>query len=191
MTTLDTWSIVESTFDVAHNRHYEGLMAIGSGTLQQRAAFEEGLRDDPQDIEYLRVMGNVTVEQFPSFKSRVGTYLPRVSGPHPTCRDQLIHLPALHGLLIYTTASASHGCERITDYTARRTCARATWSANSPGRPSPRPPAPALRALHQSPPPARQGLRARSATRTAPPPNALPGTLDARSAPMATTISGR
>ncbi|MBP7745647.1 MAG: glycoside hydrolase family 65 protein [Phycisphaerae bacterium] len=120
MTTLDTWSIVESTFDVAHNRHYEGLMAIGSGTLQQRAAFEEGLRDDPQDIEYLRVMGNVTVEQFPSFKSRVGTYLPGVSGPHPTCRDELINLPALHGLLIYTSGERlDMEGERITDYTRR------------------------------------------------------------------------
>ncbi len=99
---LDTWSIIESEFNVAHNRHYEGLMAIGSGTLQQRAALEEGLRDDPQDAEYLRLIGNVSVEQFPNFKSRVGTYLPGVSGPHPTCRDEMINLPALHGLIIYT-----------------------------------------------------------------------------------------
>lgn len=101
MPTLDTWSIAETPFVVAHNRHYEGLMAIGSGTLQQRASLEEGLRDDPQDREYLRLMGNVTVEQFPSFKSRVGTYLPGVTGPHPTCLDEMINLPALHGLLVY------------------------------------------------------------------------------------------
>lgn len=95
------WSLSETAFDVRNNRHYEGLFAIGSGPLQQRAALEEGLADDPQDVEYLRVMGNVTVEQFPDFKSRVGTYLPGVSGPHPTCRDELINLPAIHGLIIF------------------------------------------------------------------------------------------
>lgn len=102
MTPGDPWTIVETDFDVRSNRHYEGLFAIGSGTLQQRAALEEGLRDDPQDVEFLRVMGNVTVEKFPDFKSRVGTYLPGVSGPHPTCLDELINLPALHGLMVYT-----------------------------------------------------------------------------------------
>lgn len=101
MTTLDTWSLVETAFEVANNRHYEGLMAIGSGPLQQRASLEEGLRDDPQDVEYLRIMGNVTVERFPRFKSRVGTYLPGVSGPHPTCLDEMINLPAVHGLVLY------------------------------------------------------------------------------------------
>ncbi|MEW6252230.1 MAG: hypothetical protein AB1716_16450, partial [Planctomycetota bacterium] len=99
--TTDTWSISEAPFSVALNRHYEGLLALGSGPLQQRASLEEGLHDDPQDLEYLRVMGNVSVEQFPAFKSRVGTYLPGVSGPHPTCLDELINLPAIHGLLLY------------------------------------------------------------------------------------------
>lgn len=103
MTAADTWSIVESPFHVAFNRHFEGLLALGSGPLQQRAALEEGLTDDPQDVEYLRIMGNVTVEEFPDFKSRVGTYLPGVTGLHPTCRDQLINLPAIHGLLLYTS----------------------------------------------------------------------------------------
>ncbi len=76
-------------------------MAIGSGPLQQRASLEEGLSDDPQDREYLRVMGNVTAETFPAFKSRVGTYLPGVTGPHPTCGDELINLPAVHGLVLF------------------------------------------------------------------------------------------
>ena len=99
--TADTWSIAETAFDVANNRHFEGLLAIGSGTLQQRASLEEGLRDDPQDVDYLRIMGNVTVEEFPAFKSRVGTYLPGVTGPHPTCLDELVNLPAIHGLIVY------------------------------------------------------------------------------------------
>lgn len=100
--TPDTWSLVEPAFDVRHNRHYEGLFAIGSGVLQQRAALEEGLGDDPQDREYLRVMGNATVERPPPGKSRVGTYLPGVSGPHPTCGDELINLPAIHGLTLFS-----------------------------------------------------------------------------------------
>ncbi len=101
MSITDTWMLVESPFDVRLNRHYEGLLAIGSGPLQQRAALEEGFADDPQDVEFLRIMGNVTVEKFPDFKSRVGTYLPGVSGPHPTCLTQMINLPALHGLILY------------------------------------------------------------------------------------------
>ncbi len=134
MTTPDTWSLVERDFDVRNNRHYEGLFAIGSGPLQQRASLEEGLRDDPQDLEFLRLMGNVTVETFPDFKSRVGTYLPGVSGPHPTCLDQMINLPAIHGLVIYATGERldmEHG--RISDYERRldlrtgRLSRRFTW----------------------------------------------------------------
>ncbi|MBN2445559.1 MAG: glycoside hydrolase family 65 protein [Phycisphaerae bacterium] len=98
---LDTWSLCETEFAVRNNRHYEGLLAIGSGPLQQRASLEEGLRDDPQNVEYLRIMGNVTVEKFRDFKSRVGTYLPGITGPHPTCLDQMLNLPALHGLTVY------------------------------------------------------------------------------------------
>jgi trehalose/maltose hydrolase-like predicted phosphorylase len=115
--TSDQWILAEDTFDVALNRHFEGLLAIGSGPLQQRASLEEGLRDDPQDAEFLRIMGNVTVEQFPDFKSRVGTYMPGISGPHPTCRDQMINLPAIHGLVVYAAGERldmEHG--RIRDY---------------------------------------------------------------------------
>jgi kojibiose phosphorylase len=97
----DGWTLVESPFDVRFNRHFEGLLAIGSGPLQQRASLEEGLSHDPQDVEYLRVMGNVTIEKFPAFKSRVGTYMPGVSGPHPTCLDEMVNLPALHGLFLF------------------------------------------------------------------------------------------
>ena len=120
MTTTDTWSIGESSFDVRNNRHYEGLLALGSGPLQQRASLEEGLSGDPQDVEYLRIMGNVTVEQFPDFKSRVGTYLPGVSGPHPTCRDELINLPAIHGLVLYAGGERLDMEQgRISDYARR------------------------------------------------------------------------
>jgi trehalose/maltose hydrolase-like predicted phosphorylase len=118
--TSDPWSIVETAFDVRYNRHYEGLFAIGSGPLQQRASLEEGLHNDPQDVAYLRIMGNVTVEQFPAFKSRVGTYLPGVTGHHPTCLDELINLPALHGLILYGGGERlDMETSRVSDYTRR------------------------------------------------------------------------
>lgn len=141
MIELDTWSLVERAFNVAHNRHYEGLMAIGSGPLQQRAALEEGLHDDPQDVEYLRIMGNVTVERFPDFKSRVGTYLPGVSGLHPTCGDEMINLPAIHGLVIYAASERldmEHAeiseYERLLDLRTGHLLRRFTWQTRAGSR---------------------------------------------------------
>jgi len=135
------WSIGESRFDVALNRHYEGLLAIGSGPLQQRASLEEGLSNDPQDVEYLRLMGNVTVEQFPCFKSRVGTYLVGVFGPHPTCRDQLINLPTLHGLIIFAGGERldmEHSCidayERRLDLRTGHLIRTFAWQTRSGAR---------------------------------------------------------
>ena len=137
----DHWHLIEPSFQAVLNPHYEGLLAIGSGPLQQRAAFEEGLHDAPQDVEYLRVMGNVTVESSPRTKSRVGTYLPGVTGPHPTCRDQLINLPAIHGLRIFTAGERldmEHG--HIGDYTRRLDLRRAcltrelTWQTRTGAR---------------------------------------------------------
>ncbi len=117
---IDTWSLRETEFDVANNRHFEGLFAVGSGTLQQRASLEEGLHHDPQDLDYLRIMGNVTIEEFPEFKSRVGTYLPGVSGPHPTCMDQMINLPALHGLIVYVAGQRlDMESEQVDEYERR------------------------------------------------------------------------
>jgi trehalose/maltose hydrolase-like predicted phosphorylase len=100
---VDTWSIVETDFDVRNNRHYESLMAIGSGPLQQRASLEGGLSDDPQDREFLCAAANAVspATTVPDFKARLGTFMPGVTGPHPTCADELINLPAIHGLVLY------------------------------------------------------------------------------------------
>lgn len=97
----DTWTLVEPAFDVQRNLSYEAWLAIGSGVLHQRAAFEEGLGDEPQDIDYLPLPGGSAVRTGPVFKSRVGTYLPAVTGLHPTCGEQMINLPALHGLILF------------------------------------------------------------------------------------------
>lgn len=96
-----SWQLIDESFDVRLNRHFEGLLALGSGPLQQRASLEQRLRDDPQNNEYLRIMGNVTVEPPRPGKSRWGTFMPGVTGPHPTCREQLINLPALHVLELW------------------------------------------------------------------------------------------
>jgi kojibiose phosphorylase len=119
-TLSDTWVLEERRFDAANNRHYESLMAIGSGPLQQRAAFEEGFAGDPQDREYLLPMSTDTAAAPPRFISRVGTFMPGVTGPPPTCGEQMINLPALHGLLIF----AGHERldlqrSRVTDYCRR------------------------------------------------------------------------
>ena len=119
-TMSDAWVLEERQFDAADNRHYESLMAIGSGPLQQRAAFEEGFAADPQDREYLLPMSADAAAVPPRFISRVGTFMPGVTGPHPTCGEQMINLPALHGLLLF----AGHERldlqrSRVTDYCRR------------------------------------------------------------------------
>lgn len=109
----NSWTLVEHEFDIANNRHLESLMTLGSGPLQQRGSLEEGLAHDPQDAEFLRIIGGVTPAPLPAAKSNVGTYLPGISGPHPTCRDQMINLPALHGFMLYA------GIERLDMQTSR------------------------------------------------------------------------
>ncbi len=96
----ETWSLVQAGFDPARLRHFESLMTIGSGVLQQRASLEEGLLADPQDLIY-----SVSPERLPQGAppsvSRVGTFMPGVTAPHPTCGNELVNLPALHGLQLY------------------------------------------------------------------------------------------
>ncbi len=94
-----TWCLVERGFDVRYNRHYESLLALGSGPLQQRAALEEGLADEPQDREYLwQACADVLP---PARRSCVGTYLAGITGPHPLLGDERINLPAVHGLQLF------------------------------------------------------------------------------------------
>ncbi len=97
---VDTWSVVETTFDAELNRHYEALLAIGSGVLQQRAAPEEGLLSAPQDSDYL-VLPDCARQEPVRLLSESGTYLPGVTGPHPTLGDELINLSAIHVLELF------------------------------------------------------------------------------------------
>ncbi len=102
----DAWLLTQDGFDLATCRHFEALLAIGSGPLQQRAVLEEGLIADPQDVG--PAGGGGAREPF---RSRAGTFMPVVTAPHPVLGDELVNLPMIHALLLFC------GSERL-DVTA-------------------------------------------------------------------------
>ena len=69
------WSLQATRFSVTHNKHFESLFTIGSGYVNVRAALPEGLADDPQNVTFMRLPGNVTLETFRPSKSKWGTYI--------------------------------------------------------------------------------------------------------------------
>ncbi len=89
----ESWTITESAFDAATAKAFEGLFTLGSGYLHLRGALEEHLTDAPQNRAYDRRPANVTSEEFPDRKSKWGTFVPGVYGPHPTLNTELINLP--------------------------------------------------------------------------------------------------
>ncbi len=99
-TTLDPkWNVVEESFDVRKNRHFEALFALGTGYLTTRSSLEEGLTDDPQALEYDWFPGNTTLRSAPSSKSKWGTYLPVLAAKHPYRRMGLVNLPYYLGFV--------------------------------------------------------------------------------------------
>lgn len=95
------WLLVQEGFDARTNKHYEGAMAQGSGFLQLRASFEEGLADEPQDAEFVRTAESVTVEK-PRFPvSRQGTFVPGVVGRDPLLNEVLLNLPFAADLAVF------------------------------------------------------------------------------------------
>lgn len=87
------WKLVETEFNSAHNRAYEGLFTLGSGTLHIRGSLEEHLQDAPQHVSYMRRPTNTTVEVFPDRKAKWGTYVPGVYGDHPLLLLEMANLP--------------------------------------------------------------------------------------------------
>ena len=81
-----TWSIVESSFDRATAKAYEGLFTLGSERLHVRGSFEEHLADAPQD----RASGGGDA---PPAKVKWGTFVPGIFGTHPSLRRQIVNLP--------------------------------------------------------------------------------------------------
>ncbi|MBQ9994400.1 MAG: glycoside hydrolase family 65 protein, partial [Clostridia bacterium] len=95
------WCVIEEQFDLAKVRHFESVMALGTGYMTTRSSFDEGFSDDEQNIEYDRIPGNVSLEVIPCKKSRWGTFIQRVQGRHPFWRIGIVNLPYYLGLEVY------------------------------------------------------------------------------------------
>ncbi len=95
------WCVVEDSFDIAKVRHYESVMALGTGYMTTRSSFEEGFEDDEQSLEYDRIPGNVSLEVIPSKKSRWGIFIQLVQARHPFWNIGIVNLPYYLGLEVY------------------------------------------------------------------------------------------
>ena len=92
------WEITRKSFEVQKNLSDEGLFTQGSGYFHVRASLEENLQDDPQNISYMRIPGNVTVEKRMDSKSKWGTYIPGIFARHPLLNNEMVNLPYFLGL---------------------------------------------------------------------------------------------
>ncbi len=87
------WCSVEDSFDIATNRHFESVLAMGTGYMTTRGSIDEGFADDDQGMEYNRFAGVVTLEEIPSAKSKWGTYMPAIGARHPFLLIGIANLP--------------------------------------------------------------------------------------------------
>ncbi len=97
----DEWCLVEPKLDLSYNKYYEGLLAHGSGHVSVRGCFEEGWGGEPQDVEYIRMPANVTLEKPVSMKSKFGTYVPGITGNHPLLNNEIVNLPWFLDIRLY------------------------------------------------------------------------------------------
>ncbi|MBN1350379.1 glycoside hydrolase family 65 protein [candidate division KSB1 bacterium] len=95
---VSEWCIIQRKFDVKSHRHYESLFTIGNGYMSLRGAFEEGLPDDPQNLDNPRQPQIVTLEKGRASKQMWGTYVPSLFGSHPYCGNEMINLPFFLGM---------------------------------------------------------------------------------------------
>ncbi|PKO01587.1 MAG: hypothetical protein CVU43_12220 [Chloroflexi bacterium HGW-Chloroflexi-5] len=95
------WCIIENSFDVTKNRHYESVFSLGTGFMTTRASIDEGFQDDDQSVEYERRMDNTTLEKTRASKSRWGTFMPVVQANHPNLNKGIVNLPFYLGLSIF------------------------------------------------------------------------------------------
>jgi len=87
------WCFVEEEFDIKKNRHYESVLALGTGYITTRASFEEGFENDDQSKEFNRFMNNVTLEKIAAEKSKWGSYMPVIQARHPFLNMNNVNLP--------------------------------------------------------------------------------------------------
>ena len=76
-----------------YTKYYEGVFAQGSGYLQIRGSYEEGLACADQGELYMRMPANVTIEKPRHPYSKWGVYVPGVTGIHPMLKEELVNLP--------------------------------------------------------------------------------------------------
>lgn len=89
----NNWLIQEAAFKVNHYKHFEGVFTTGNGYLSVRGSFEEGLKDENQAEEYMRLPMNVSLEKSNLMVSKWGTYVPGVAGVHPLLKEVMVNLP--------------------------------------------------------------------------------------------------
>lgn len=89
----ELFCIGQTDFSPETTKHFEGVMAQGSGYLHIRGSYEEGLHAAPQDEEYMRLPANVTIEKPHHPRSKLGTYIPGITGNHPLLNNELVNLP--------------------------------------------------------------------------------------------------
>ncbi len=87
------WCLYEDSYQEELIKHYEGLMTQGNGYLHVRGSYEEGISGAMQEEEYDRKPANVTLEKHKKQKSKWGTYIPGIVGPHPYLKTEMINLP--------------------------------------------------------------------------------------------------
>ena len=89
-----------------YTKYYEGAFAQGSGYLQIRASYEEGLACAEQNESYMRLPANVTIETPRHPYSKWGVYVPGVTGIHPLLKEELVNLPYLPALKVLAGKTA-------------------------------------------------------------------------------------
>ena len=94
------WCIYENSYNGELVKYYEGLMTQGNGYLHVRGSYEEGISGAVQEEEYDRKPANVTLEKHKKQKSKWGTYIPGIVGPHPYLKTETINLPYLFDLKV-------------------------------------------------------------------------------------------
>ncbi|BCJ98281.1 glycoside hydrolase family 65 protein [Anaerocolumna chitinilytica] len=94
------WCLYENSYNGDMVKYYEGLMTQGNGYLHVRGSYEEGISGALQDEEYDRKPANVTLEKHKKQKSKWGTYIPGIVGPHPYLKTETINLPYLFDLRV-------------------------------------------------------------------------------------------
>ncbi|ROR28229.1 kojibiose phosphorylase [Mobilisporobacter senegalensis] len=94
------WCLYENSYNGELIKYYEGLMTQGNGYLHVRGSYEEGISGAVQDEEYDRKPANVTLEKHKKQKSKWGTYIPGIVGPHPYLKTETINLPYIFDLKV-------------------------------------------------------------------------------------------